>query len=162
METRLYFAFGSNLSRDAMARRCPDSRPVAPAILDGWRLTFQGVADIEPQALGSTPGAVWKISGSDLERLDRYEGYPALYIRKPLAVRIGDETISAVTYVMRDRDTYRGLPSREYLATIRQGYEDWGLPTGELDLAVDRVRQQLAGLGFNRFEPDGPKRLRPV
>src|SRR5690348_5363822 len=103
METRLYFAYGSNLNRDAMARRCPDSKPVAPAVLDGWRLTFQGVADIERQPGARTVGAVWKISAQDLRHLDRYEGYPRLYGRELVPVQIGEETLSAITYVMKDR-----------------------------------------------------------
>src|SRR5262245_49397714 len=98
METPLYFAYGSNLNRAAMARRCPESRPVASGVLEGWQLTFQGVADVEPNQLARTYGALWKITGADLERLDRYEGYPALYGRKLVTIRLDDETFSADTY----------------------------------------------------------------
>ena len=63
---------------------------------------------------------------------------------------------------MRDRDGYLGLPSPAYLETIRQGYEQWGLPQIALELAVARVKKRLFDLGIRRFEPDGPKRLRPV
>ena len=49
MGMHLYFAYGSNLNHAGMARRCPDSAPVGPALLKDWQLTFQGVADIERQ-----------------------------------------------------------------------------------------------------------------
>src|SRR5262245_8319065 len=92
VETPLYFAYGSNLNRVARARRCPESRPVAPAVLEGWQLTFQGVADIEPNQPANTYGAVWRITDGDLERLDQYEGYPALYGRELITVRLCDES----------------------------------------------------------------------
>lgn len=68
----------------------------------------------------------------------------------------------AITYVMRDEDGYLGLPSPAYLATIRRGYEQWGLPIIALDFAMAQVKDRLFDLGINRFEPDGPKRLRPA
>src|SRR5512133_1439850 len=83
---QLYFAYGSNLSLEGMDARCPDAKPIGPAILHDWALTFQGVADIEPRAGTRTHGALWRISDSDLERLDRYEGYPGLYRRELVAV----------------------------------------------------------------------------
>ena len=162
MGMHLYFAYGSNLNHAEMARRCPDSAPAGPAVLKGWQLTFQGVADIERQGGARTHGALWKVSQRDLEQLDRYEGYPSLYGRELLPVRLGGDELSAITYVMRDRNGYLGLPSPSYLETIRQGYEEWGLPKLALEVAVARVREGLFDLGIRRFEPDGPKRLRPV
>ena len=111
---------------------------------------------------GKYYGALWKVSQRDLEQLDRYEGYPSLYGRELLSVQLGGDELSAITYVMRDRDSYRGLPSPSYLETIRQGYEEWGLPKLALELAVARVRERLFDLGIRHFEPDGPKRLRPA
>src|SRR5262249_43149548 len=154
--------YGSNLNRAGMARRCPDSAPVGPVVLEDWQLTFQGVADIERKPGARTYGALWEISQRDLGRLDRYEGFPSLYGRQLLPVHLGDEEVSAVTYVMTERDAYLGLPSPSYVATIREGYEEWGLPKLDLELAVARVRERLFDLGVRRFEPDGPKRLRPV
>ena len=162
METRLYFAYGSNLNHEGMARRCPDSEPLGRATLEGWQLTFQGVADIRPRRGARTHGALWRISDSDLERLDAYEGYPSLYGREKVQVLSGGDEMVAVTYVMRDEDHYLGLPSTEYLETIRQGYEQWELPLIALDFAVAQVKNRLYDLGIRRFEPDGPKRLRPA
>ena len=62
---------------------------------------------------------------------------------------------------MREEDAYLGLPSPGYLATIRGGYKQWGLPRIALDFAVAKVEDRLFDLGITRLEPDGPKRLRP-
>ena len=162
MSSHLYFAYGSNLNHEGMGRRCPDSRPIGPATLEGWQLTFQGVADIRRRPGARTQGALWRISDGDLARLDNYEGYPSLYGREKVSVRVGEDELLAVTYVMREEEDYLGLPSPGYLATIKRGYEQWGLPIIALDFAVAQVKDRFFDLGISRFEPDGPKRLRPA
>jgi hypothetical protein len=159
-ETRLYFAYGSNLNLDGMAARCPDSEPVGVAILGGWALTFRGVADIERREGARTHGALWRISDRDLEGLDAYEGYPRLYRRELVPVRTAEDELVALTYVMND--DYLGLPSLPYYGTIKRGYEQWGLPLLALDMALAQVKDRLHDLGIRSFEPDGPKRLRPA
>jgi gamma-glutamylcyclotransferase (GGCT)/AIG2-like uncharacterized protein YtfP len=120
-ETLLYFAYGSNLDLEGMASRCLDSEAVGRAILDGWALTFRGVADIERRKGARTHGALWRLSDRDLERLDAYEGYPRLYRRELVQVQATEAEVQAVTYVMND--DYLGLPSPLYYRTIRRGYE---------------------------------------
>ena len=43
----LYAAYGSNLNKVQMQKRCPKSKPYGAIILDEFRLVFKGVADIE-------------------------------------------------------------------------------------------------------------------
>ena len=43
----LYAAYGSNLNKEQMQKRCPKSKPFGAMVLDKFRLTFKGVADIE-------------------------------------------------------------------------------------------------------------------
>ncbi|MGH2994287.1 MAG: gamma-glutamylcyclotransferase family protein [Solirubrobacterales bacterium] len=156
----LYFAYGSNLNREGMDSRCPDSEPVGRATLDGWALTFHGVADIERCEGARTHGALWRISDRDLGRLDTYEGCPGLYRRELVPVRIGNDEVVALTYVMNDE--YVGLPSLSYYRAIKRGYEQWDLPVLALDIAVAKVKDRLHDRGIRSFEPDGPKRLRPA
>lgn len=159
-DQRLYFAYGSNLSLEGMASRCPDCEPVGSATLDGWALTFRGVADIERRKGARTHGALWAISDRDLERLDAYEGCPNLYRRELVAARTEDGKLVAVTYVMTD--DYVGLPSLSYYRTVKRGYEQWDLPVIDLDMAVAKVKDRLYDQGIRTFEPDGSKRLRPA
>lgn len=132
-----YFAYGSNLNFEGMAGRCADAVPAGTATLEGWALTFRGVADIERAAGKLTHGALWGISDRDLERLDRYEGYPSLYRRRLVSVRVGERVVGALTYVMDD--DYRGLPSPYYYETIERGYEQWDLPHFALEEAAVRA-----------------------
>ena len=43
----LYAAYGSNLNKAQMQKRCPKSKPFGAIVLDEYRLVFKGVADIE-------------------------------------------------------------------------------------------------------------------
>ena len=44
---RLYAAYGSNLNKIQMRKRCPRSTPICSMYLQDWRLVFKGVADLE-------------------------------------------------------------------------------------------------------------------
>ncbi len=160
-DRRLYFAYGSNLHRADMRSRCPDARPWMAARLDGWRLTFRGVADIEPAAGRAVSGALWWLSKDDVCALDAYEGAPSNYCQRTVEVQTAEGPRKAMTYVMV-RDSYRGLPSRWYLAGIEQGYRDWGLPVSELRRTHQETREALAALGVESYRRDGRKRLRAV
>ena len=148
-----YFAYGSNLNRADMRLRCPDARPDRPARLEGWRLCFRGVADIEPAADSAVAGALWQLSGADLGCLDAYEGAPAHYRQRIFEVETNAGPREAMTYVMTD-DSYLGLPSSWYYGRIEAGYRDWGLPLSGLREAREETRERLAGLGVGRYRPD--------
>jgi gamma-glutamylcyclotransferase (GGCT)/AIG2-like uncharacterized protein YtfP len=135
---QLYFAYGSNLHREKMKFRCPDSVPVSNAVLEGYRLTFRGnylgggVADILPCEGDCIQGALYKISYSDLAHLDKYEVYPTLYKRYEVdVVNEHGETIKAFVYRMNP-EFAAAPPSEEYFQTIIQGFHDWNIDTEKL------------------------------
>ncbi|MFN8161689.1 MAG: gamma-glutamylcyclotransferase family protein [Solirubrobacterales bacterium] len=161
MRTNLYFAYGSNLSRAGMASRCPGAKPLCRASLGGWRLTFRGVADIEPAPRRSVLGALWLLGPQDLFRLDRYEGAPSLYERREVEVATEKGPRLALAYVMTG-DEYLGLPSPHYLRAISRGFRDWGLPPEVLARAVEETAARLERLGPSGYRADGAKRLRAV
>ena len=60
-----YFAYGSNLHRFQMKRRCPNCRFIKKIILHNYRLTFRskyGAADIEKKLGKKVYGALYIIS----------------------------------------------------------------------------------------------------
>ena len=40
---KLYIAYGSNLHKQQMEKRCPDAVPHAVGTLNGWELVYRGV-----------------------------------------------------------------------------------------------------------------------
>lgn len=167
---RLYFAYGSNLAREQMRAppalepadrqyrgRCPDSLAVAACQLDGWRLLFVGertgrwgrggVATIVPSAGRCVPGAIYRLSPADEQALDGFEGVnPAApeegsYRKLESLFSFGGEPV--FSYVATARLAPETKPNERYLAALRRGYEQWGLP-----------HEVLNGIGCYPGEPD--------
>tara|TARA_Y100000590_G_scaffold409020_1_gene500715 strand:+ start:794 stop:1234 length:441 start_codon:yes stop_codon:yes gene_type:complete len=128
----LYFAFGSNLNRKQMKRRCKDSKYIGCYTLKNYKLSFRtnkyaggvidgGVADIEKKKNSKVLGAIYKISKKDEKKLDVYEDFPSLYIKKYFKI-YGKK----VMFYYMPKKTKHVSPSRRYLNIIIQGYKDCG------------------------------------
>ncbi len=137
----IYMAYGSNLNLKAMSFRCPKAEFIGAATLPNYRLCFRGVADMEFHEGASCPVGLFKITSQCEKALDRYEGYPSLYGKQYWT---GDD-VSYMAYLM-NRDGY-ARPQQMYYESIKQGYEDCGLPLDELEKAVWRSFREGEGYG---------------
>lgn len=74
-----YFAYGSNLSDEVMAERCPGAIPVGRARIDGRRFLIneRGVATVVLDADSSVHGLRWATDDRHLRALDGVEGLAA-------------------------------------------------------------------------------------
>lgn len=72
----LYFAYGSNLHFQQMAKRCPESRYIGHAYLFEyrWQINQRGYANVVQSKGGVVEGLVFRLSKKDEERLDLNEG----------------------------------------------------------------------------------------
>ncbi len=130
MNKRLYIAYGSNLNIEQMANRCPTAKVVGASAMKDWRLLFRGahagaVATVEPFEGGSVPVLVWELTPADEAALDRYEGFPFLYRKEIVRIRLDGKTVKAMVYVMNEGKPL-GQPSCYYYSTILDGYRDAG------------------------------------
>ena len=137
---KYYVAYGSNLSVEQMAHRCPDASVVGRGILKDWKLVFRTHATIEPCQGSNVPVLVWAISERDEARLDRYEGYPAYYYKKYLSVPVqspsGRLHVRGMVYIMTDK--HPALPpSDAYYGIIEEGYERFHFDRRVLRQALD-------------------------
>lgn len=153
MSERLYLAYGSNLNRTQMRRRCSDARVIGTAVLMGWRLVFRGsktgsYLSIEPAGGFRVPAAVWAVSAADEAALDRYEGFPTFYYKKDLTVPVrgirgGRERRRVFAYVMQAGHPF-GVPTARYLRTCVEGYQNFGFDVGLLEEAHLYSREEAA------------------
>lgn len=134
---KLYFAYGANLNKDSMRVRCPDAVPISEFRLQDYRLAFSGVATILPEQGSEVVGGLWVISETDELALDRFEGYPSMY-RKEVVQQDG---MDIMVYVMNSTEPWE--PSANYLMTIAEGYQDFGLDIARLAQAVERTQQEI-------------------
>jgi len=149
---KLYIAYGSNMNLEQMATRCPTAAVVGASELKGYRLLFRGghsnaVATIERHRGGSVPVVVWAIQEADEAALDRYEGFPFLYRKETVRVKINSKYMSVMVYIMNERDNcgHRplGQPSAYYYTTILEGYKSAGFNTEVLRKATIDSAERL-------------------
>lgn len=127
---KLYIAYGSNLNLEQMAHRCPTAKAVGVSELKDYRLLFRGshagaVATVEPLKGGSVPVLVWEVTPADEASLDRYEGWPFLYRKEEVKIKLNGRNIKTFVYIMNDGRPL-GQPSSYYYTTIMEGYKDAG------------------------------------
>jgi hypothetical protein len=86
----LYFAYGSNMNAEAMARRCPRSKAVGLARLARHRLAVmrEGWLTVVRDSRASAHGILWDLALSDVRALDRYEGPLYAKIVQPVLAQL--------------------------------------------------------------------------
>ena len=115
----LYFAYGSNMDRAAMAARCPASRPIGPARLAGHRFVIsrEGYASVMRDPRRTVWGVLWDIAFADMPALDRYESVASgLYVKLNQPVLAEGGTRRALIYVARSAGS--GQPRPGYLEGV--------------------------------------------
>lgn len=140
MVKKLYIAYGSNLNLQQMANRCPTAKPIGTSVLKDWRLLFRGayagaVANVEPCKGSCVPVLIWELTPDDELALDRYEGFPFLYRKENVRVKLEGKALKAMVYVMNEGKPL-GTPGCYYYSTILEGYKDAGFDTDILRQAV--------------------------
>ncbi len=138
---RLYLAYGSNLNLEQMAHRCPTAKAVGATTLKDYALLFRGqhggaVATVEPLENGSVACLIWEITETDEQALDRYEGFPFLYRKENVKVKLGRKTVKVMVYVMNEGKPLN-TPGCYYYSTILEGYKSAGFDVKLLKKAVE-------------------------
>jgi len=145
MKNRLYIAYGSNLNREQMLRRCPDAVIVGTAVLKDHQMLFRKSGTgfyltVEPKKGRCVPVGIWSVTSDDETRLDGYEGYPVCYYKKEVTL----DVLNPKTGKSRRRHCFLyamyanrpiGIPSQRYMETCRKGYRDFGFNLRTLNRA---------------------------
>ena len=147
-----YVAYGSNLSVEQMALRCPDAAIIGTGRIQDYKLVFRFHADIEKSKGSYVPVLVWKISKADEKRLDIYEGVSSgYYHQEEVKVLMDDDnvdninadysgaTLTGMVYVMNEQ-TNTELPDDYYLQIIEDGYTHFGFDKGILQKALQDAK----------------------
>ena len=141
---KLYVAYGSNLSVEQMAFRCPDAEIVGKGKLKEWRLEFGRHATIVPAEGSEVPVLVWSVTDEDEKKLDRYEGFPVYYYKDNVSVEMSDtgQIVEAMVYIMTEKQK-NGRPTQGYVDTIWSGYDRFGFDHKYILDALDNNRDNI-------------------
>lgn len=112
---RLYFAYGSNIDREQMRFRCPNSCIAGLSSLPNFEffINERGVASIRPSLGETCHGLLWNIADEDWASLDKYEGVSQGFYRR-LTMKFGQN--NSEIYIASD--TKEGRPRFNYLEKI--------------------------------------------
>ena len=125
----LYFAYGANMDTDAMARRCPISKPLGVARLARTRFAIMtnGWGNVVADPRRAVHGVLWDLALSDVKTLDAYEdvgrGLYAKIIQPVIKAEGGSSR--ALVYVGKGEG---GAPRPEYISNIIAAARAWSLP----------------------------------
>lgn len=134
----LYFAYGANISQEAMSWRCPQAEALGAFELRDWQLEFYSHATIEPTKNSSVHGVLWMLTDECERALDAFEGYPTYYTKRSWYQ-------DGHWFFFYEMAGYKqGLPSEGYIRGIVEGYHQWKLPQKTLQQALERSHDALS------------------
>jgi gamma-glutamylcyclotransferase (GGCT)/AIG2-like uncharacterized protein YtfP len=138
----LYFAYGSNMNVDAMARRCPRSKALGLARLERRRLAVmrEGWLTAVRDPRTAVHGVLWDLTLSDIAALDRYEGVPqGLYAKVTQAIIADRAPRQAIVYLGANAGPGAARP--DYIAEVLAAARAWPLPEEGVE-ALERLAQR--------------------
>jgi gamma-glutamylcyclotransferase (GGCT)/AIG2-like uncharacterized protein YtfP len=144
----LYFAYGANMDRDAMALRCPSSRALGRAKLARHRfiITRDGYASVLRDPRAMVHGVIWDLALSDMRTLDKFEEVDrGLYAKIMQPVITEEGSRRALVYVGANAEA--GTPRAGYLEAVVAAAETWSLPAAYI-LEMKRFLRNGPGLAF--------------
>ena len=135
--TRIYFAYGSNMSVRRLKKRVSSAEPLGMGWLPKYKLMFRkrsqdlsGKCDVVPAEACRAFGVLFEIDSSQEERLDQCEGLNGGYLKKACNVQVGEgQCMPAFTYYAHPKHVDDNLrPYTWYLNHVIIGAEEASLP----------------------------------
>ena len=152
----LYFAYGANLDRAAMEKRCPRSKPLGVAKLMRHRLCVmrEGWLTVARDSRQSVHGVLWDLALSDVPGLDRFEQVGSgLYAKITQPVVTPSAAKRALVYVGANAGPGRVQP--DYIATVLEAARKW--PLAEEGISVLARLAREAGVKVEAEAAPAPK-----
>ena len=80
-----YFAYGTNLNRNIFLKKYKNAELIKKYYLKDFKVVFRTkyiIPDLQRKMNSKVPGLIYKIDKNIEKKLDIYEDYPQLYIKK--------------------------------------------------------------------------------
>ena len=160
--SRLYFAYGSNLSFEQMKARCPSAEFVGLSNLRNFEffIDARGVASLRPSFVSTARGFLWNIEDEkDWQNLDIYEGISSgFYKRLPVEASIHNKQVKSEVYIASNATS--GRPRSGYqekivksVISLKSFYKKKYAGMGELFVETGGDHHRL-DFAFNEWETE--------
>jgi hypothetical protein len=143
----LYFAYGSNMDVEAMARRCPRAKPLGLARLARHRLAImrEGWLTAARDSKSDVHGVLWDVAFADMRALDQYERLASGLYAKAVQPVIGERGAKqALVYL--GANSGPGVAAADYIAGVLAAARRWRQPAA----AIARLEAFAAASGAAR------------
>ena len=135
--TNYYFGYGSNLSKDQMFVRCPESSYLTSGRLSdySWFINTRGYASVRQNLNDFVLGEIFTLSDKDIKLLDIYESVAeGMYEKFMMSVKTQSGFIDCLVYIATDKEI--GQPQAEYIERINAGIKSANLPSDYIQKSI--------------------------
>ncbi len=115
-----YFAYGTNLNRNIFLKKFKNAKLIKKYYLKDFKVVFRTkyiIPDLQRKINSKVPGLIYKIDKNIEKKLDIYEDYPQLYIKKYFNYR----NKKIMFYYMKKK-TLPLKPRGYYYKIMKSGY----------------------------------------
>ena len=115
-----YFAYGTNLNRNIFLKKYKNAELIKKYYLKDFKVVFRTkyiIPDLQRKMNSKVPGLIYKIDKNIEKKLDIYEDYPKLYIKKYFNYR----NKKIMFYYMKKK-TLPLKPRGYYYKIMKSGY----------------------------------------
>ena len=115
-----YFAYGTNLNKRIFLKKFKDAKIIKKYTLKNFEVVFRTkyvIPDLQKKLNSKARGLIYKINKDIEKKLDRYEDYPRLYLKKYF--KYGKKEI--MFYYMRKKSSPI-KPRGYYFKIMKDGY----------------------------------------
>jgi gamma-glutamylcyclotransferase (GGCT)/AIG2-like uncharacterized protein YtfP len=133
-----YFSYGMLCDPNNMK----DAELFGKAELRNFSFEMMMYANVIESPGNKVIGVLWQLNRTFLGHLDKIEGCPWLYNRKSVPIFCDGKRYESELYTMTPerRDyLYGTLPSKEYVESIIDGYNNVGIPLKQLSTAIQEI-----------------------
>ena len=115
-----YFAYGTNLNKKKFLRRYKDSKIIKKYYLNNYQIVFRTrykVPDLQRNFKSVVPGIIYEINKKIEKKLDKYEDYPNMYIKKYFKYK----KKRVMFYSIKNKTSVK-KPNGYYFKVMMEGY----------------------------------------
>ena len=115
-----YFAYGTNLNKRIFLKKFKDAKIIKKYTLKNFKVVFRTkyvIPDLQKKLNSKVSGLIYKINKDIEKKLDRYEDYPQLYLKKYF--KYGKKKV--MFYYMRKKSSPI-KPRGYYFKIMKDGY----------------------------------------
>ena len=115
-----YFAYGTNLNKKVFLRKFKKAKVIKKYNLKNFKVVFRTkykIPDLQKRINSKVQGLIYKIDKNIEKKLDRYEDYPKIYIKK----YFNYNKKKTMYYLMKKKSSIK-RPSGYYFEIMKDGY----------------------------------------